>query len=265
MQGRHTRRQKPASPRAVPAGGSARAAGYVRVSKDEQAEGMSLSVQEARIRAYCTLKGFELVRVFCDEGVSASVPLSQREAGAALLSLVASGGASHVVGMKLDRMFRDVIDCLENVDAWRGSEVSLHLLDMGGSAVDTTSAAGRFMLTVLAAAAEMERNRIRERTRDVLAAKKANGERLGRTPHGYTTPRPGADMIPEPLQLGAVALILRRRRGRTPRSYRRIAAELNEAGHRTQTGRGWHPSGVREIWVNRERYLDVLKPLPDVS
>ena len=237
---------------------TAQAVGYVRVSKEEQSEGMSLGVQEERIRAYCTLKGFELVRIYRDEGVSASIPLSEREDGKAMLALLTSGEAGHVVGMKLDRMFRDVIDCLENVDAWQDCGVSLHLLDMGGSAVDTTSAAGRFMLTVLAAAAEMERNRIRERTRDVLAAKKAKGERLGRTPHGFTTPEPGADMVPNVQELIAVRLILRGRRGRSPQSFRRIAAELNDAGHRTQTGRPWHPSGVREVWEGRARYLEVL-------
>lgn len=206
------------------------AVGYIRVSKEEQTEGMSLGVQEERIRAYCTLKGFELVRIYRDEGVSASIPLNEREDGKAMLSLITSGEAGHVVGMKLDRMFRDVIDCLENVDSWQDCGVSLHLLDMRGSAVDTTSAAGRFMLTVLAAAAEMERNRIRERTRDVLAAKKAKGERLGRTPHGFTTPEPGADMVPNLQELIAVQLILRGRRGRSPQSFRRIAAFLTRKG-----------------------------------
>lgn len=253
---RTARRKPPAS--ATPAS-MASAVGYIRVSKEEQTEGMSLGVQEERIRAYCTLKGFELVRIYRDEGVSASIPLSERDDGAEMLSRIMSGGAGHVVGMKLDRMFRDVIDCLENVDAWQDCGVSLHLLDMGGSAVDTTSAAGRFMLTVLAAAAEMERNRIRERTRDVLAAKKAKGERLGRTPHGFTTPEPGAEMIPNLQELVAVQLILRGRRGRSPRSFRRIAAELNAAGHRTQTGRAWHPSRIREVWEGRSRYAQVLK------
>jgi hypothetical protein len=62
-------------------------------------------------------------------------------------------------------------------------------------------------------------------------------------------------MIPNLQELVAVQLILRRRRGRSPQSFRRIAAELNAAGHRTQTGRSWHPSRVREVWEGRTRYL----------
>ena len=49
-----------------------RAIGYVRVSTDDQArEGVSLDVQEARIRAYCEAKGWQLVSVVRDEGKSA--------------------------------------------------------------------------------------------------------------------------------------------------------------------------------------------------
>lgn len=48
-------------------------------------------------------------------------------------------------------------------------------------AIDTTTAAGKAMLTVIAAFAEMERNFISERTRAALAGKKARGERLGLT------------------------------------------------------------------------------------
>lgn len=55
-----------------------------------------------------------------------------------------------------------------------------------------------------------------------------------------TTPEPGAEMIPNLQELVAVQLTLRGRRGRSPQSFRRIAAELNAAEHRTQTGRSWH-------------------------
>src|SRR5437879_1290285 len=48
------------------------AIGEVRVSTEEQArEGVSLDAQEAKIRAYCTAKDFELTAVVRDEGLSA--------------------------------------------------------------------------------------------------------------------------------------------------------------------------------------------------
>ena len=63
--------------------------------------------------------------------------------------------------------------------------VALHVVDMGGNAVDTTSAVGRFMLVILAGAAEMERNLVRERTRSALAIKRSNGQRVGSLLYGY--------------------------------------------------------------------------------
>ena len=49
-----------------------KAIGYIRASTDEQAkEGVSLENQEAKIRAYCRLKDFELVEIIQDAGISA--------------------------------------------------------------------------------------------------------------------------------------------------------------------------------------------------
>ena len=91
--------------------------------------------------------------------------------------------------MKLDRGFRNAGDCLATVERWERSGIALHVVDLGGNAIDTTSAAGRFMLVVLAGAAEMERNLTRERTRSALAGKRANGQRIGtvRTASTWTT------------------------------------------------------------------------------
>ena len=67
-----------------------RAVGYIRVSSDDQArEGLSLEAQERKIRAYCDLKGLELVTIFKDEGISGFKPLEKRPGG---LSALASLG-----------------------------------------------------------------------------------------------------------------------------------------------------------------------------
>ena len=48
-----------------------KAAGYIRVSTDEQAQdGGSLDVQEAKICSYCEYKGLELVEIRTDAGIS---------------------------------------------------------------------------------------------------------------------------------------------------------------------------------------------------
>ena len=83
-----------------------RALCYVRVSTVEQSKfGFSLDAQEERLRAYCRMAGLEVAELIREEGVSASIPLGKRPAGSKLLGQVS--GESHVVCLKLDRLFRD--------------------------------------------------------------------------------------------------------------------------------------------------------------
>lgn len=234
-----------------------RALGYVRVSTEEQAaEGVSLDAQEARIRAYCTLHGLTLAHIFRDPGVSAGKALAERDEGRALLDLIRQGEVQHVVALKLDRLFRNAIDAQSTAEAWERRGVAMHLIDMGGQTINTRSAAGKFLFAVLAAAAEMERNLIRERTSAALQHKRQRGERLGTTPLGFTTPEPGAPMQPDPDELATVRTILRaKRRGQ---SFRAIARSLDAEGRRTKRGAKWHHTTIRSVWERRSQYAGVL-------
>lgn len=230
-----------------------RAAIYVRVSTEEQArEGVSLDAQEQRARAYCQLAGLDVHRVYRDAGVSAGDPLDSRPEGGALLADVRAGLVQHVVALKLDRLFRDAIDALQVAQAWEKRRVALHLIDMGGQAVNTASAAGRFLFSVLAAAAEMERNLIRERTSAALAEKKRQGQRLGAVPLGFRAITPGGPLEPVDAELAIVREILRAsRRGS---SLRAIVRRLEEQGHATKNGGRWAPQTVAKVIERREQY-----------
>jgi site-specific DNA recombinase len=232
--------------------------GYVRVSTEEQARaGVSLDAQEERVRAYCLLNGLTLTTIYRDEGVSASKPMRERPEGARLLATIEAGEAQHVVSMKLDRLFRDAVDCLETVRQWDSRGLALHLIDMGGSAMNTASAAGRFFLTVMAGAAEMERNLVRERTRLALAHKRERGDRLGTTPLGFSTPSAGLPMVPNPDEMEAVRVILLSRVRRQPISFRAIAADLAARGLSTKRGGRWQAATVKRIWDRRSRYASM--------
>lgn len=248
MSSRRTATPTPIAPVAV---------GYVRVSTEEQArEGVSLDAQTEKLRAYCSLNGLTLDTIYRDEGVSAGKPLTERGEGAKLLAQLAAGTATHVVALKLDRLFRDAVDCLQTARRWDAAGISMHLIDIGGQAVNTGSAMGRFFLTIMAGAAEMERNLIRERTRTALAHKRDRGDRLGATPLGFTTPEPGAAMQPNDRELVAVRLILSARRRRQPVPFRQIAALLTAGGHETKRGGVWAPATVKRVWDHRERYAN---------
>jgi len=56
--------------------------------------------------------------------------------------------------------------------------IDLHIVDMGGQAIDTTTAVGRLFLTIVAAMAEMERGLISERTQESMDQLKAMNKKI---------------------------------------------------------------------------------------
>lgn len=221
---------------------------YVRVSTDEQARGgVSLDAQEERLRAYCALKGFEVVKVIREEGVSAGKPLHKRPGGAELIRMIERKEVGHVVAYKLDRLFRNTADCAARVAEWDRKGIGLHFVDMGGQAVDTSSAMGRFFLNVMAGVAELERGLIAERTAAALNHKKNHLEPYSPTPYGYD--RNGDRLEINPEEKDVVYRILGMRTQGL--SYHKIAKTLNDEGIRTKNGKRWYASTVRYIIKNQ--------------
>ena len=222
------------------------AVAYVRVSTEEQAvAGVALEAQVAAVRAYATLRGLDLVDVVVDAGVSAGKPLADRAGGAQVLDLVRRRKVQAVIAVKLDRVFRNAGDCLTVTEGWDRAGVALHLVDMGGQAIDTSSAMGRFFLTVMAGAAEMERNLIRDRTTAALAHKRATGRRTSKdAPFGWSIGADGDTLETHPAEQTAIALIVELRAGGM--STRAIAAHLDGAGVQPR-GTRWHKTTVERV------------------
>jgi DNA invertase Pin-like site-specific DNA recombinase len=154
-----------------------RAVAYVRVSSKRQAEeGVSIDVQIERIKSYASFKELELSDddIFIDDGVSAATHLWSRPEGSLMHRLIYEEQVPNLICLKMDRLFRDVQDCLSTVDELGRIEVNLHLLEFSGQALDTSSAIGRFFLTMVAALAEMERGQISERTKLAMNYLKEN-------------------------------------------------------------------------------------------
>ncbi len=223
------------------------AIGYVRVSTTEQVQsGLGLADQRQRIAAHCTARGLNLGAVYDDNGVSGGKPLATRTGGAKLLKALRRRDTRAVVMLKLDRGFRNAADCLATAETWERGGISLHVVDLGGNSIDTSSAAGRFMLCVLAGAAEMERNLTCERTRAALAVKRGRGERTGTVPYGWELADDGVALLPVDAEQGIIADIRAMRADGW--SFRRIAAELNQRGVLTKKGVGeWGHQAIASI------------------
>ena len=192
-----------------------KAVGYVRVSTEEQArEGLSLDAQEEKIRAYCTAKGWRLVRIYRDEGFSGKD--LNRPGLQSLIQDLKNDGFEAVVVAKLDRLTRSVRDLGYLIDDLFDG-VALASVE---ESLDTTTAGGRFVLNILGAVAQWERETIAERTRNTLRFKRERGEWVGRIPYGFKI-GPDGRLVEDPEEIKNIQRMKRlRRRGR---SYREIA------------------------------------------
>ena len=228
------------------------AIGYVRVSTEEQANsGNSLDAQGHRIRAYCIAAGINLAAIVREEGVSAKIPLFKRPQGSKLARLMRKHKAGAVVVMKLDRLFRSVEDALSTVRGWDKTGVGLHVVDMGGQAIATTSAVGKLFLTMLSGFAEFERELTGERIRATMQNMKAKGMVVGTVPLGW---EPGDDgrLIPVESEQKVIRRIHAMRD--TGSTLQAIADILTAEGVPTKRGGQWYPSTVRAI-LSENRYI----------
>ena len=220
-------------------------AGYVRVSSLNQVDGSSLEVQQQQIAAYCAMKNLELVQVYTDAAISGGTDIDQRPEGSKLMTSIRTGEVDGMVLVKLDRGFRSVVNCLQTVDELDKLNVSLHIIDLGGSSVDSQSPAGRFMLTVLAAAAEMEKGQIKQRCNTGRAQHRAEGKRLGEIPFGYDLDPDGETLVENATEQEAIMLVQElRSRGET---LRQIAETLDSLGYSPKKGGAWTTNVVNRI------------------
>ena len=82
-----------------------------------------------------------------------------------------------VVVKSIDRLSRSTKDLLEIVEQIRTSQANLHILDLN---IDTSTAMGKCVLTILGAIAELDRKTIKERTAEGIAIAKSQGKYKGR-------------------------------------------------------------------------------------
>jgi putative DNA-invertase from lambdoid prophage Rac len=200
--------------------------GYARVSTARQAsEGESLDVQRRQIEGYAHMHGLALEEIVVEEGVSGSIPVAERPAAGPLFVKLSKGDV--VIAPKLDRLFRSALDALKVVEALRGRGVKLHLLDLGGDI--SGNGLSKLFLTIAAAFAEAERDRIRERIGQVKADQKARGRYLGgKIPFGVRRGESG-ELVPHEAEQEAMReMVALRGQGKTLRA---IAEAMRARGH----------------------------------
>jgi site-specific DNA recombinase len=221
-----------------------RAVAYARVSSKRQAEeGVSLDAQVERLIAYAEFRGLELDSedIYIDDGISAAIHLWSRPAGRKMRETIYHERVGHVLALKMDRLFRDVQDCLGSVDELRGIGVDIHILDQDGGTLDTSTSMGRFFLTTIASLAELERGQISERTKIAMKHLKDNSKVFTGPIFGWD--RQGGDIVPNWREQDIIDY-MRHRYFVQGWSGNKISKQLNELKVKGKKGGSWTSSMI---------------------
>ena len=165
-----------------------KAMAYTRVSTGRQVdEGVSLDAQKQRILDYAKFKGFELDEddIFVEKGVSASINLWDRPEGRRMGERFRDDGPKHIIILKLDRMFRNVLDTLNTIDEFNRYGVTLHVIEYLGQTLDTDTAFGKMILNFSSLLAQLERDQSSERTRFAMSRLKETNQRFTGSIYGW--------------------------------------------------------------------------------
>ncbi|HEV2546053.1 MAG TPA: recombinase family protein [Stellaceae bacterium] len=139
--------------------------GYARTSTLDQTAGFEAQLKELE-QAGCE-------KVFREQ-VSSVAHRAQLEAA---LDFIREGDVLTVC--KLDRLARSTQHLLEIADGVKRKGAHLHVLNLG---MDTSTATGKLLLTVIGAIGQFEREMMLERQREGIAKAKAEGRYKGRAP-----------------------------------------------------------------------------------
>jgi DNA invertase Pin-like site-specific DNA recombinase len=153
--------------------------------------------------------------------------LQNRKGLLSALERLDRGEVDVLVASKVDRVARSTSDFSALLDRADRKGWKVVLLDVD---VDTTTAAGRLVVDVVAAAAQFESKRIGERVRDAHAVRKAQGKRAGQAP---ILPSDVRMRIYEDHAAG--------------KSFSAIARDLNSEGVPTAKGGKWWPMTVSQV------------------
>src|ERR1700693_5056658 len=144
---------------------------YARVSTKDQ----SCELQVRDLRTYCTARGFDLVREYVDVGQSGAK--DSRPELNKLMDDARKRQFDAIVVWRFDRFVRSTKHLLSALEEFRCLVIQFISYQEN---IDTRSALGQALFTIVSAVAQLERDLIRERGTAGIRNARANGKKLGR-------------------------------------------------------------------------------------
>ncbi|HTG36518.1 MAG TPA: recombinase family protein [Thermoanaerobaculia bacterium] len=217
---------------------------WIRVSTEDQVKGESPEHHEARGRMYAEMKGWTVAKVYRLDAISGKSVMGRPET-AEMLEDVRSSTITGLIFSKLARLARNTKELLEFADIFRREGADLISL---AESIDTSSPAGRFFYTLIAALAEWEREEISARIAASVPIRAKLGKRTaGQAPYGYSWDE-RSRLVVNPAT--APVLKLMYELFQEHRRIGKVVRLINEAGYRNRKGRPFPETSVARIIAN---------------
>jgi DNA invertase Pin-like site-specific DNA recombinase len=158
---------------------------YLRVSREEQ----DYRSQKIGIDRYCEYKGIKIDREVVEEGVSGKVSYKKRKLNEIIKK---SKKGDTIIVAELSRLSREMTDCFEMAKILTDKGVGVYCIKENLEINNT--ALGLMVMSLFAFSAQIERERIVERTKEGMERAKREGKKLGR-PFGFTYSRLNIDEV----------------------------------------------------------------------
>lgn len=220
--------------------------GYCRVSSVQQEqEGVSLEMQESRIRNYCAAMpdDIELVDVVHEQKTASTL---NRKRLNQVRQRCMGPNVDGLIVIKLDRLTRSVRDITDLID----TDLKHYQLISLQEHLDTKTATGRMMLNMIVMISQWERETIGERTKAAIAYKKAQGHKLGGfVPYGYKViEKDGNKVLAINPEEYSIVSIIKDRIKYDGFGLSAVADELARKGYTNRKGNPILPTQIKRIY-----------------
>jgi site-specific DNA recombinase len=216
-----------------------KAIGYIRISKEEEGS-VSLDYQKTEIRKLAKAKGYKLIRIEKDNGISGAT-IAKRPGVQCVLKAVDSQEIDALIVYKSERMSRDGMESLQIEKLLLQRQVKY--LSVVEGEINNGSVDDEFMQFIRAGLNQRERKLIAIRTSQALKRKKEKGEHVGRPRYGYRAV--SKVLIEDKKEQATIKKILALKDQGA--SLRGIARKLTEDGVFSRSNKPFAASQIRSI------------------